>query len=89
MLHIPKQSITQWLMLQYMAEQRQLTDKVGFFQRKYNRTLTEFETSIELADSESFQEWDDYIEWKAYNDFLLDINQKIIEVRNGNFQIVG
>ena len=89
MLQISKQSIAQWLLLGYMAEQKYLSERVALFTRKYDCSLLDFEAKIQSAETESFEEWDDYIEWKAYFDFLVSINQKIKEVRNGDFQMVG
>ncbi len=89
MLQISKQSISQWLLLSYMAEQTYLSDKIVQFGNKYQSSFADFEVQINAATVESFEAWDDYIEWKAYQDFLENIQQKIIEVKNGNFQMVG
>lgn len=89
MLQISKQAISQWLLLSYMAEQTYLSDKIVQFGNKYQVSFADFEAQINAATVESFEAWDDYIEWKAYQDFLENIQQKIIEVKNGNFQMVG
>ncbi|MFQ6056657.1 MAG: hypothetical protein ACE5J3_11825 [Methanosarcinales archaeon] len=40
------------------------------FSDKYNTTFKEFEKKIENSIEENFEEWDDYIEWKAYAEAL-------------------
>ena len=36
------------------------------FERKYAKTYSDFKKHIELSQQESFEEWDDLIEWEAY-----------------------
>ncbi|MCD4744958.1 MAG: hypothetical protein K8R58_01515 [Bacteroidales bacterium] len=47
--------------------------------------MKEFEKNIKQK--ENFNEWDDYIEWKAYNDFYSQITKMINDIKSGNFQI--
>jgi hypothetical protein len=86
---ISKQRIGNWILLDYLAQKQVYQDKVTFFQKKYNTDLENFENQLESNSTESFESWDDYIEWKAYNKFLSEINLKISEVKNGYFQMAG
>lgn len=86
MLQISKQSISQWLLLSYMAEKSYLSDKIAQLATKYQTSFSDFEAQINSNSVESFEAWDDYIEWKAYQDFSENISQKITEVKNGDFQ---
>jgi hypothetical protein len=83
----PKQQIAEWILLDYLAKSHYLKDKIDFFKKKYNTTILEFEESINNDKKENFQKWDDYIEWKAFTDFSESLQEKIQDVKNGNFQL--
>ena len=87
MLVIDKQRVAEWMLLSHHAEQRQLHDRIVIYENKYSQSFKEFEKIIEKRENESFDEWDDYIEWKAYNDFYLQITKKIDDIKSGNFQV--
>ncbi|MBC8485140.1 MAG: hypothetical protein H8D45_03760 [Bacteroidetes bacterium] len=87
MLVIEKQRVADWMLLSYHAEQRQLHDRIVIYENKYNQSFKEFEKNIKQKENESFDEWDDYIEWKAYNDFYSQITKMINDIKSGNFQV--
>jgi len=58
-----------------------------YFSNKYNQSLKEFKKKINQSKKENFEHWDDYIEWKAFNDFWEQLNTKIKDIENGDFQI--
>lgn len=37
------------------------------FERKYGLSFEEFKARVEKASQESFEEWDDLVEWEAYH----------------------
>ena len=37
------------------------------FETKYSLVFEDFEQQIKSAETEDFEKWDDYIEWKAYS----------------------
>jgi len=87
MLVIDKQRVADWMLLSYHAEQRQLHDRIVIYENKYSQSFKEFEKNIKQKENESFDEWDDYIEWKAYNDFYSQITKMINDIKSGNFQV--
>lgn len=87
MLVIEKQRVADWMLLSYHAEQRQLHDRIVIYENKYNQSFKEFEKNIKQKENENFDEWDDYIEWKAYNDFYSQITKMINDIKSGNFQV--
>ena len=89
MLTLTKKQIGNWILLDYLAQRQQFQDKINFLEKKYNADLQAFEAKLENAASEDFQAWDDLIEWKAYTQFLSEIDSKIADIRNGDFQMAG
>jgi len=87
MLVIDKQRVADWMLLSYHAEQRQLHDRIVIYENKYSQSFNDFEKNIKQKENESFDEWDDYIEWKAYNDFYSQITKMINDIKSGNFQV--
>ena len=87
MIVIDKQRVADWMLLSYHAEQRQLHDRIVIYENKYSQSFKEFEKNIKQKENESFDEWDDYIEWKAYNDFYSQITKMINDIKSGNFQV--
>jgi hypothetical protein len=84
---ISKQEIGQWLYLNQLSEKLLLEEKIRLYEKKYNQTLKSLEKHINSHKTEDFEKWDDYIEWKAYKDILVEINKKIDDIRNGFFQV--
>ena len=89
MLTLTKKQIGNWVLLDYLAQKQQLEEKINILEKKYDVDLQTFENQVENASSEDFQAWDDVIEWKAYTQFLSEIDSKIADIRNGDFQMAG
>ena len=89
MLTLTKKQIGNWVLLDYLAQKQQLQEKINILEKKYDVDLQTFENQVENASSEDFQAWDDLIEWKAYTQFLSEIDSKIADIRNGDFQMAG
>ncbi|MDY6825128.1 MAG: hypothetical protein SWH68_15245, partial [Thermodesulfobacteriota bacterium] len=58
----------------------------NFFERKYHQTFSEFEKQL-TEDEEDFNHFDDYMEWKAYANYLKELNLKIQELKSGNIRV--
>ena len=84
---LSKQQVSNWILLDYNAQKQIFQEKIHFLERKYMTDFTSFEKKIEQANTESFEAWDDYIEWKAYQQFLSEILIKIDEIKHGDFQM--
>lgn len=89
MVQVTKQTVQQWIMIDYLAKKHRYQANVAMFERKYNMSLNEFEKHFETAEKEVFEEWDDYIEWKADHEFLQTVNKKIDDIRSGNIEYIG
>lgn len=76
------------MLLEYRAKKHRFQDTVAMFERKYNTSLEEFEKHFETAEKEVFEEWDDYIDWKAAHEFLIRINAKISDINDGEIELV-
>ena len=89
MVQVSKQSVQQWMMYEYLAKKHRFQSNVASFERKYNMSFEAFESHFETAEKEVFEEWDDYIEWKADHEFLRIVNHKIQEIQKGNIEYIG
>lgn len=54
-------------------------EKVRLFEIKYKSTFAEFERQIKNQ-QEDFEKWDDYMEWKAYERALVDLQDIKAEI---------
>jgi hypothetical protein len=88
-LTLTKKQIGNWVLLDYLSQKQVFQEKISFLEKKYNLDLNSFEQQVEINTIENFEAWDDLIEWKAYNQFLSEINLKITDIRNGDFQMAG
>jgi hypothetical protein len=84
---LSKQQISSWVLLDYSAQKQTFQEKIGFLEKKYSTDFKSFELNLEKAIKDNFEIWDDYIEWKAYNEFLKEVLAKIEDVRHGDFQV--
>ena len=74
---LSKQQVSNWILLDYNAQKQVFQEKIHFLERKYATDFVSFEQKIEQANTENFEAWDDYIEWKAYQAFLSELLIKI------------
>ncbi|MEM2135735.1 MAG: hypothetical protein QXG44_12845 [Candidatus Jordarchaeaceae archaeon] len=58
-----------------------IRERIKFFERKYGCSFEDFERSIGEGE-ESFEKWDDYIEWKAYSESLRDLTAKLEKIED-------
>ncbi|WP_031526594.1 hypothetical protein [Dyadobacter crusticola] len=89
MLTLSKKQIGNWVLLDYLSQKQVYAEKISLLEKKYNADLLAFEQQVENAETESFEAWDDLIEWKAYQQLLTDVTTKITDIRNGDFQMAG
>jgi hypothetical protein len=67
---LSKQQVSNWILLDYNAQKQIFQEKILFLERKYATDFISFEQKIEQVTTESFEAWDDYIEWKAYRQIV-------------------
>lgn len=58
-----------------------IKDRIKLLENKYNCNFKNFEKKLKQQ-PEDFELWDDYIEWKAYQNKLKEIKEKIGEIKN-------
>lgn len=81
-----KKSVGDLLLLDVLAEWHRVNRRLDHFRRKYGADLAEFEARVE-AEDESFERYDDLIEWKAFEASSADLAQRIEELKHGRFQV--
>jgi hypothetical protein len=82
-----KNQIGNWILLDYAAQKQVIIQKIEIIRNKYKLDFDVFEIQINNNSPENFEAWDDYIEWKAFQTFLEEIEEKIDEIKHGNFQV--
>ena len=87
MVTITKNKVIEWMLLSYMSELRFLKDKIEILEKKYDTNFLSFEKLVKNKKTEDFEMWDDYIEWKAFNNFYKKTNQIIEDVKVGDIKI--
>lgn len=87
MVILTKKQVGDSLLTDYLSKRQELKDKINAFEDKYHTDLQTFEAQLESSSVENFEAWDDLIQWKAYHQFLLEIETKITDIRNGDFQM--
>ena len=63
---VSKDEIKEYEKLKVIAETTLTKEKLKLFENKYQSTFKKFEKKVKGGEGqENFEEWDDYIEWKA------------------------
>lgn len=87
-IKISKDEIKEYEMLKLKSQMTLLNEKKILFERKYGVSLEEFKDSITNKE-EDFQEWDDFIEWKAAVEAEEELKRKLAEIENAkDIQII-
>jgi len=74
---VSKDEIKEYEKLKVITETTLTKEKLKSFERKYQCTFKEFEKKVKSGEGqENFEEWDDYIEWKAYTESLRNLQQR-------------
>ena len=80
-IKISKDEIKEYEKLKILSQLTLLKEKISLFEKKYSASLDTFIKSM-TARNEDFEEWDDYIEWKATTKALEDLNNLLAEIEN-------
>lgn len=78
---ISKDEIKKYERLKIISEITLIKEKIALFENNYKCSLNEFKKNL-VDSEENFEDWDNYIEWKAYIAALDDLNKKLNEVEN-------
>ncbi|WP_297487674.1 hypothetical protein [Thermococcus sp.] len=78
---ISKRDVLTYEKLRIISELAPLRERVKAFEKKYGTTFKEFERKVKGSE-ESFEAWDDYIEWKAYVRKLEELEKRLKEIEH-------
>lgn len=81
------QNISQFEILDLLYEYQVAKTKLDLFGKKYLMDFNSFEQQIHNKSIENFNEWDDYMEWKAYSRFFKEKSKLIKELDNEYYQL--
>jgi len=79
-IHVSREEIKTLERLKVISQIAPIRDKIQHFEKKYGCTLEAFEARRQRE--EDFEQWDDYIEWKAYTEKLKDLEQTLQEIEH-------
>ena len=80
-------NISQYEILDLLYEYQVAKSKLELFSKKYSMDFDSFEKHINTTTIENFDEWDDYIEWKAYNRILIEKSKMVKEINHASYQL--
>ncbi len=83
---VDKQTVGDLLLLDALADLHRVKRKLAVFVAKHGMDVREFEDRVN-RESESFDRYDDLIEWKAYQATHDDLIRRVEELKHGRFQI--
>jgi len=78
---VSRREILMYERLKVISEIAPIRERIKAFERKYGMTLEEFEEHLKKGE-ERFEEWDDYIEWKAYVEKLRELEKRLREIEH-------
>lgn len=86
MLHYSKSEIKPFLSLDILAELHKTKAKIALFNKKYKKSFHAFNDDIKSG-KENFEQYDDYIEWKAYEKKLESLTNDYQDLQNEHFKV--
>jgi hypothetical protein len=85
---ISQEEIKDYLKLKILSRLTSFKEKIRIFEKKHSMNFISFEQMV-LNSEEKFDLWDDYIEWKANEGFVADLNKELGEIdRAGHIKII-
>ena len=87
-IEVKKEEIINVLRLDLISEIQALKKSLELYEKKYGKSLKEFEKEV-LAGEENFVKWDDYMEWKAYENTCKDRLSHLKDLKNAkNIRVI-
>ncbi len=86
MILLDKKETINLYSLSSLYEIHTVKEKIKLFENKYKKSFQEFEIEVKTT-KENFENWDDYMEWKAYKKTYNSLLNTRKEIQNGNYQI--
>lgn len=87
MIVLEKNTTKEFELYHLLYQIHTVKDRIQFFETKYNNKFNDFKVHIEKGNKENFEEWDDYIEWKANSKLLNHLLSQKKDIENGDFKI--
>jgi len=87
MISINKENIKQLYETELTFELNQVKDKIELYSKKYDSNFEQFEEKVKNSEKENFEEWDDYMEWNAFQKSYTDLLRKKSDLENDNFRV--
>ena len=87
MITVGKEHISRLMLIEAYSEKHRAEEKLKLYDLKYNKTVNEFESRIQKDTEEKFECFDDYMEWKACQKHLIEINFKIEDLKRANIKV--
>ena len=75
-LEIHEKEIKQYKKLKIIGDLAPIKEYIKLFEKKYGLSFHEFEKQVN-EEPEDFERWDDYIEWKAYQEKINELNKRL------------
>ncbi len=74
---ITRKDVENYVKMQVYTELTLIKEKLALFEIKYNCNFLLFEKSVTTAAEENFEQWDDYMEWKAFYNKYNRLKKKV------------
>lgn len=76
---VTKDDLLEYEKLKIISQLTPAKEKIRLFESKYKCPFEQFENKMK-EDTEDFDKWDDYIEWKAYIETIKDLTTKLKKI---------
>ncbi|MDH7579009.1 MAG: hypothetical protein QHH75_14620 [Bacillota bacterium] len=80
-LEVFSDEIKEYKRLKIISEMVLVKEHIKLFEQKYGCAFQDFEKKVK-QEAEDFGQWDDYIEWKAYQKSFEGLKKKIGEIEH-------
>ncbi len=87
MVIINQESVKDMFIANLMYDLHRVKGKISLLQKKHSKSFKEFEKTIKENKQEDFEEWDDYMEWKAYEKVLKRLLNEKKDLEVGNYKM--
>lgn len=83
-LEVFSDEIKEYKRLKIISEIVLVREHIKLFEQKYGCSFQDFEKRLQ-QEAENFAQWDDYIEWKAYQKNFEGLKKKIDEIEHAKY----
>ncbi|MDN3513125.1 MAG: hypothetical protein NG747_01855 [Candidatus Brocadia sp.] len=87
-IEVTKEEVINVLRLDLISEIQALKKSLELYEMKYGKSFKEFQKEV-LEGEENFEKWDDYMEWKAYENTCKDRLSHLKDLKNAkNIRVI-